>query len=334
VEQAAIKGQMEDLAKADDTKLKDGQVKEVIVKMETKAVAESNVPKKEASAIKETAEGMIPAKDRESTKCDFLDIAVSKIVIVYDVKNGQKVKNESNSTKLTNLAQVIDIPVKYDLTGKFNPLIVRYHNGKAEAFRRLYAAPAKDALKDGTYYVEGTGKNAIVHIYTNRFSTYALLTSGTEEYPKLGDSVTVYRLYYGPTMEHFYTTSAYERKVLIDKYGWVDEGIAWKSPKAPTTDEEKKTIKPVYRLFNPFTTDHHYTKDANERKTLIDKYGWKDEGVAFYSNDKGDATVYRLWHPGLITGAHHFTTGKHEYDVLITRGWIGETESFKVNAAS
>jgi hypothetical protein len=211
---------------------------------------------------------------------------------------------------------------------------VRYHNGKAEAFRRLYAAPAKDALKDGTYYVEGTGKNAIVHIYTNRFSTYALLTSGTEEYPRPGDSVTVYRLYYGPTMEHFYTTGAYERRVLIDKYGWVDEGIAWKSPKAPTTDEEKKTIKPVYRLFNPFTTDHHYTKDANERKTLIDKYGWKDEGVAFYSNDKGDATVYRLWHPGLITGAHHFTTGKHEYDVLITRGWIGETEAFKVNAAS
>jgi hypothetical protein len=135
-------------------------------------------------------------------------------------------------------------------------------------------------------------------------------------------------------MEHFYTTSTYERKVLIDKYGWVDEGIAWKSPKAPTTDTEKKTIKPVYRLFNPFTTDHHYTKDPNERKTLIDKYGWKDEGVAFYSNDKGDATVYRLWHPGLITGAHHFTTGKHEYDVLITRGWIGETEAFKVNAAS
>ena len=336
VEQEAIKTQMEELAKADDTKLKAGQVKEVTVNMETKAVAESDVPKKEASAIKETAEGMIPAKDRESTKCDFLDIAVSKIVIVYDVKNGQKVKNESDSISagLTNLAQVIDIPVKYDLTGKFNPLIVRYHNGKAEAFRRLYAAPAKDALKDGTYYVEGTGKNAIVHIYTNRFSTYALLTSGTEEYPKLGDSVTVYRLYYGPTMEHFYTTSAYERRVLIDKYGWVDEGIAWKSPKAPTTDEEKKTIKPVYRLFNPFTTDHHYTKDANERKTLIEKYGWKDEGVAFYSNEKGDATVYRLWHPGLITGAHHFTTGKHEYDVLITRGWIGETEAFKVNAAS
>ncbi len=158
-------------------------------------------------------------------------------------------------------------------------------------------------------------------------------TKPTDTTPK-DESSTVYRLYYGPTMEHFYTTSAYERRVLIDKYGWIDEGIAWKSPKAPTTDEEKKTIKPVYRLFNPFTTDHHYTKDANERKTLIDKYGWKDEGIAFYSNDKGDATVYRLWHPGLITGAHHFTTGKHEYDVLITRGWIGETEAFKVNAAS
>jgi hypothetical protein len=203
--------------------------------METKAVAESDVPKTEASAIKETAEGVIPAKDRESTKCDFLDIAVSKIVIVYDVKNGKKVKNESDSisTNLTKLAQVIDIPVKYDLTGKCNPLIVRYHNGKAEAFQRLYAAPAKDALKDGTYYVEGAGENAIVHIYTDRFSIYALLTSGTEEYPrpadeddggKDGDSATVYRLYYAATREHFYTTGLHEKNTLVEKYGWIYEG--------------------------------------------------------------------------------------------------------------
>ena len=102
----------------------------------------------------------------------------------------------------------------------------------------------------------------VVKIKKNETST----TTPTETTEKV-ESVTVYRLYYGPTMEHFYTTSAYERRVLIDKYGWVDEGIAWKSPKAPATDEEKKTIKPVYRLFNPFTTDHHYTKDANERKT-------------------------------------------------------------------
>ena len=39
VEQEAIKTQMEELAKADDTKLKAGQVKEVTVNMGTKAVA-------------------------------------------------------------------------------------------------------------------------------------------------------------------------------------------------------------------------------------------------------------------------------------------------------
>uniref|UniRef100_I5AQ24 DUF5648 domain-containing protein n=1 Tax=Eubacterium cellulosolvens (strain ATCC 43171 / JCM 9499 / 6) TaxID=633697 RepID=I5AQ24_EUBC6 len=342
------------IANADNTGKGDNQIKDITVTLETKAVTANTVPKDEVSAIMQIANNKIPSSDQESSKISYLNITVKKNVIVYNVDgNGMPVSTSGTGqdTTLTTLPGVIDIPVQYDLTNLHNLQVVRYHGAQAEAFTKLDkepTTPLRDQT-DQTFFVEGSGATAIVHIYTKEFSTYALITSGTKEYknesstttptektePTTKDeSVTVYRLYYGPTMEHFYTTSAYERRVLIDKYGWVDEGIAWKSPKAPTTDEEKKTIKPVYRLFNPFTTDHHYTKDPNERKTLIDKYGWKDEGVAFYSNDKGDATVYRLWHPGLITGAHHFTTGKHEYDVLITRGWIGETEAFKVNAAS
>uniref|UniRef100_I5AQ28 DUF5648 domain-containing protein n=1 Tax=Eubacterium cellulosolvens (strain ATCC 43171 / JCM 9499 / 6) TaxID=633697 RepID=I5AQ28_EUBC6 len=336
-----------EIANADNTEKGDNQIKDITVTLKTKTVKVDDVSVNETSAITLKANEKIPSSDQESSKISYLNINVNKNVKVYNVNEngmpvGDPVKNED--TTLTTLPGVIDIPVKYDLTNLHNLQVVRYHGDKAEAFTKL--DKKSTTLRDLTFFVEGSGANATVHIYTKEFSTYALITSGTKEYKnetstttptettEKVESVTVYRLYYGPTMEHFYTTSAYERRVLIDKYGWVDEGIAWKSPKAPTTDAEKKTIKPVYRLFNPFTTDHHYTKDANERKTLIDKYGWKDEGIAFYSNEKGDATVYRLWHPGLITGAHHFTTGKHEYDVLITRGWIGETEAFKVNAAS
>ena len=70
----------------------------------------------------------------------------------------------------------------------------------------------------------------------------------------------------------------------------------------------------------------------HEKYTLVQKYGWIDEGIAFYANTKGKAPVYRLWNAGLLTGAHHFTTSKYEYDVLVSRGWVGENEAFKVNA--
>lgn len=322
-------------AEADKTPIADNQKKDVTVKMVAKPVEEKDAPKAAATAIKEAAAANIPSADKDSLKVTFLDIVVSKTVDIYKVDNGivAGTPEKKEDSVLTSLSNVIDIPVEYDMTGKFNLRIARYHGDKVEMFTKLSAKPATTALKDLTYFVEGTGKDAIVHIYTKEFSTYALFTSGTEEYKAEADSVTVYRLYYAATREHFYTTGKTEREVLINKYGWIDEGVAWKSPREPKTDAEKETIKPVYRLYNAFTTDHHYTDSLNEKNTLVRLYGWVDEGVAFYCNTKGDATVYRLWKAGLKTGAHHFTTSKNEYDTLITRGWVGETEAFKVNAA-
>ena len=53
---------------------------------------------------------------------------------------------------------------------------------------------------------------------------------------------------------------------------------ATKTIKVTVTSNEVE----IYRVYNPNSGEHLYTKSATERDTLV-KAGWKDEGVAFYS---------------------------------------------------
>ena len=78
---------------------------------------------------------------------------------------------------------------------------------------------------------------------------------------------------------------------------------------------------PVYRLYNPSNGDHHYTKDANEYRTLPN-YGWKQEGVAWVSPSSSTTPVYRLYNPG--NGDHHYTKDANEYRTLPDHGWKQE----------
>uniref|UniRef100_UPI0012DC599A hypothetical protein n=1 Tax=Eubacterium cellulosolvens TaxID=29322 RepID=UPI0012DC599A len=223
------------IAGEDKTETGDNEKKDVTVTMETKVVTETDVTKKEVSAIKLIANKKIPAADKESLKISYLDFKINQNVAIYELdSNGMPLPDAKTNTNktLSELKKAIDIPVQYDLTDLHNLQLVRYHGEKAESFRRIYEKPDPDALQDLTFFVEGKDADAIVHIYTKEFSTYALITSGTEEYknesstttptestePTTKDeSVTVYRLYYVPTKEHFYTTDAYERSVLISK---------------------------------------------------------------------------------------------------------------------
>lgn len=42
----------------------------------------------------------------------------------------------------------------------------------------------------------------------------------------------------------------------------------------------------MYRLYNPNSGEHFYTKDAKEKKGLVDA-GWKDEGTGWYAPASG-----------------------------------------------
>ena len=81
------------------------------------------------------------------------------------------------------------------------------------------------------------------------------------------------------------------------------------------------TYSPMYRLYNPNSGEHFYTKNETERDTLSE-LGWKYEGVAWNAPDSSDTPVYRLYNPN--AGDHHYTTSKSEKDTLVSLGWKDE----------
>ena len=93
----------------------------------------------------------------------------------------------------------------------------------------------------------------------------------------------------------------------------------------PTKPEVPKvSIKEVnhgiYRLYNPFTGEHHFTASHDEAEALANA-GWDYEGAPFKSVDKG-VKVYRLYNP--FTGEHLFPTDTREGMELAVTGWVVE----------
>lgn len=143
----------------------------------------------------------------------------------------------------------------------------------------------------------------------------------------IGDitGVEVYRMYNSLTSEHLYTSSKDE----FDSCGqgaykdWVGEGVCWIAPA-----EGAKGAQPVYRLYNAGLGDHHFTSDQKEADALVEKHGWNNEGIAFYSG--GEIPIYRLYNSGLLHGQHHLTVDHNEVDALVARfGWIDEGEAMR-----
>jgi uncharacterized protein YkwD len=128
--------------------------------------------------------------------------------------------------------------------------------------------------------------------------------------------VDVYRLFNPMSGEHLYSKDANELNALLNQ-GWgVNENVKWTSPQ---TKIDGST--PVFRVYNPISGEHVYTKDVNESTTLRGKYGWKDEGVCWYS--AGSTPVYRVFNPR--SGEHIFTADVNEKNVLISQhGWNDE----------
>lgn len=76
----------------------------------------------------------------------------------------------------------------------------------------------------------------------------------------------------------------------------------------------------MYRLYNPNSGEHFYTRDTNEQSSLI-QAGWKDENTAWTAPENG-APVYRLYNPN--AGDHHYTLDLNERQSLIAVGWNDE----------
>lgn len=81
----------------------------------------------------------------------------------------------------------------------------------------------------------------------------------------------------------------------------------------------------VYRLYNPRSGFHFFTKNIEEANSLS-RAGWVYEGVAWKATNKG-APVYRLYNPN--DGDHVFTTDEREKDKLRALGWNYEGVAFE-----
>lgn len=151
--------------------------------------------------------------------------------------------------------------------------------------------------------------------------------------PADADLVTVVRMYNKWTGEHLFTTNALEVADL-EARGWANEGTYWKAPAVPKkdTDPNAKYMR-VYRLYNPYTSDHLYTTDLVEYTNLM-AAGWNGEDVKFMSATEPDAEnkakigladddaegIYRQFNPNVTVGTHNYG-GLAENNQLLAAGW-------------
>ncbi|MCR5608839.1 MAG: InlB B-repeat-containing protein [Lachnospiraceae bacterium] len=146
----------------------------VEVTMEVNIVNEETVKNEEGEKVLEDIQNLIEnaydGMDKKDLNQEFLDITILKSV------------NGGEQEAVKELNRVVGIELKYNLTGKYNPIIFRAHNGIAEQLRRLSAKPEEGKYTDGTFFVSGSGTDAVIYIYSSRFSTYTLAYSTTISY--------------------------------------------------------------------------------------------------------------------------------------------------------
>lgn len=78
----------------------------------------------------------------------------------------------------------------------------------------------------------------------------------------------------------------------------------------------------IYRVYNPNSGEHLFTKYTFERNSLL-VLGWQDEGTAWLApSDRAKDKiifVHRLYNPN--ASDHHYTSDITEADQLVTVGW-------------
>ena len=87
------------------------------------------------------------------------------------------------------------------------------------------------------------------------------------------------------------------------------------------TDAEDEDFVPVWRLYNPYSGEHHFTTSTVEYEALV-SLGWTGEGICWLAPEESSTPVYRLYNQW--SGDHHYTTDATEYAALLALGWEDE----------
>lgn len=140
-----------------------------------------------ATGIREEDKGLIleqvgePAVKDVDVKTDFLKIDINQTTSYTAAEGGNT--QDPETTTLTDLNRVVEIPLNYDMTGRYNLRLFRKHGDSVEPFTKRPERPrsGKD-MQDGTFFVSGYGASAVIYIYSDRFSTFAASTDNRESF--------------------------------------------------------------------------------------------------------------------------------------------------------
>lgn len=166
--------------------------------------------------------------------------------------------------------------------------------------------------------------------------------------PVDADLVPVVRLLNPYSGEHLFSTDK-DEVAHLEALGWTNEGTYWTAPAAPVTEKgntaasnyqeikkhgDNEKFMPVYRLYNPYSSDHLYTTDLVEYMARRAD-GWNGEDVKFMSaalpkqevksevDVKGvDAEgIYRQFNPHTNVGTHNYGGLAENANLLATGNW-------------
>lgn len=310
--------QLKKIAEEDETSYNDdNQIKEVTVEMKAKPVEESDLSATDKTLIAAEIRNTIPDSLINGVKRDYLDLSVEKTITIYNVDGGQV--TEPKIIELTDLGRVIDIPVKYDMTGKHNPVIVRCHDNKTQTFTRLTSPP--DNPQDATFYIEGEGQDAVIHIYSSLFSTYALLTYGDEEYKEMAKIATAPKaktLTANGTAQKLVSAGTTTGGTMLYALGTNDTTVPGESSftESIPTGERSGTYYVWYMV--KADSDHTDSNAFCVKVTISPKTVEPENPV----ETEKTVPMYRLFNKGTLE--HLYTDSKRERNVLAGSGWIYE----------
>ena len=203
----------------------------------------------------------------EAVKDDLVNISVTQTTTD---ENDAVVKQKP----VPDIGRVVEIPLQYNLTGRYRPQIFHYHNGAAVAFTRLASRPV-NSFTDGTFYVSGSGASAIIYIYTRYFSTYSITTTET------------------PTHTVMFETnggSEIGSVTVMDQQTLTRPG----DPAKDSGDEARSYVFDGWYAASDFSTAYDFSAPVTRDMTLYAK--WREiitYTVTLHRNDGTDATESR-----------------------------------------
>ena len=102
-------------------------------------------------------------KESRAQNAEFIDFTVTKTITNKGVEESVETMTETKS--------LIELIIPFNFSGKSGIRLYRYHNGEVQNLEQAKG----DESKDGTYSLNQ--RNGFIHVFTNRFSTYAITYS-------------------------------------------------------------------------------------------------------------------------------------------------------------